>query len=332
MSKTVDSNPPYLAPGRECSNNSQESVIFSNKLRNPSFQCCLFPLKEKHPPHLMITDLAMHFDELGEMDQKDMGDQIRKFSSIDMWGLLLLLDIIVPTISIIFSYVSGKWLTEVMYLFIKNDTLEYFLLTVALSLAFGFIGCTICYFFPDAEGSGIPELKSTLAGISIYKYFSFNILLAKIFSLFFAIGSGLFIGTEGPFVHISAAVANNLTKLSYFKRLHTKNTFRKQILATAGGIGITSLFGTPIGGCLYSIETMSTFFAVSAFWKAFFSSFICGAIFHVLSRSIMPAGGWTLTTFTGNHNDVTQEIFAFMILGGICGILGAFTLNTLSFS
>lgn len=323
-------NPSYLAPNRKFSKN-HDSVLFSNKLRNSSFQYSILPPKEEHAPHLMITDLAMHFDELGEMDQSNMGDQIRKYSAFDMWILLILLAIIVPAISITFSYVSGKWLSEVMDYFIEKDTLGYFVLTVLLSLVFAFTGCTICYFFRDAEGSGIPELKSTLAGISIYKYLSFNTLLAKIFGLFFAIGSGLFVGREGPFVHISAAVANNLAKLPYFKRLHSKNTFRKQILATAGGIGITATFGTPIGGCLYSIETMSTFFAVSAFWKAFFCSFICGVVFHVYGHAIMPEGGWTITAFTGTHNQITQEIFAFMILGGICGVLGALHVKYIEF-
>ena len=64
----------------------------------------------------------------------------------------------------------------------------------------------------------------------------------------------------GPFVHIGAAIANNLTKIPIFKRLHQKNTFRKQLLAVAAGIGITSTFGTPIGGALYSIEVMGTIF------------------------------------------------------------------------
>jgi len=327
-------NPNLLAPpvqtrARNISK-SHESVLFSAKLRNSSFQYSVLPEKEEHTPHLMITDLAMHFDELAELEQNDMGAQIRGYTAVDMWILLIMLATIVPCISITFSYISGKFLSKVMYYFIEQNSLGYFLLCLLVSLIFAFTGCTICYFFRDAEGSGIPELKSTLAGISIYKYLSFQTLLAKIFGLFFAIGSGLFVGREGPFVHISAAVANNLAKFNYFKRLHSKNTFRKQILATAGGIGITATFGTPIGGCLYSIETMSTFFAVGAFWKAFFCSFICGVVFHVYGRAIN-LSGWTITKFPGAHNEIDLEIFAFMILGGICGLLGALHVKFIEF-
>jgi len=89
------------------------------------------------------------------------------------------------------------------------------------------ISIFITNLFPNTEGSGIPELKSVLAGVSIYRYLTLRMLIAKYFALFLACNSGLFIGKEGPFVHIAAAVANNITKLSIFKRLHKKNTFRK---------------------------------------------------------------------------------------------------------
>ena len=309
---------------------THESVLFRNKFRNSSFQYSVLPEKEEHAPHLMITDLAMHFDELAELDQNNMETQIRNYTAVDMWILLILLAIIVPIISQTFSLCSGKFLTNVMHYFIEENTFGYFIACLMVSLACAFTSCTICYYNRDAEGSGIPELKSTLAGISIYKYLSINTLIAKILGLFFAIGSGLFVGREGPFVHIAAAVANNLAKFNYFKRLHVKNTFRKQILATAGGIGITSTFGTPVGGCLYSIETMSTFFAVGAFWKAFFCSFICGIVFHVYGKAI-GSGEWTITEYSGVHNDITVEIFAFMVLGGICGIVGALHVKYIEF-
>lgn len=323
-------NPKNLIPQSRKVSKLRESVLFRSRIRNSSLQYSILPEKEEHVPHLMITDLAMHFDEVAELEQNDIETEIRQFSHLDLWMLLVLLAVIVPFISISFSYISGKFLQEVMLKFIEHDSLGYFFICLCVSLAFAFTGCTICYFFRDAEGSGIPELKSTLAGVSIYKYLSFRTLLAKIIGLFFAIGSGLFVGREGPFVHISAAVANNLSRFYFFKRLHVKNTFRKQILATAGGIGITATFGTPVGGCLYSIETMSTFFAVSAFWKAFLCSFICGVVFHVYGRGI-GLGGWTITEFTGKHTHITVEIFAFMILGVVCGVIGAIHVKYIEF-
>jgi H+/Cl- antiporter ClcA len=88
------------------------------------------------------------------------------------------------------------------------------------SLICGFIAVGITGNFDHIEGSGIPETKYVISGISIYKYMSLPTLFMKSIALIFAIGSGFFIGKEGPFIHLSACIAENLSKLSIFKRLH----------------------------------------------------------------------------------------------------------------
>ena len=312
-----------------------DSVLFS-RLQHSSFlrDSSLSPeKKEEHEGHQVITDLAMYLDDVTDYEKPgSVADQIKTFKSWDMWFLLMLLAIITPCISISFAYVSGKWLEEVMHHFIDGSGFENFIYCLIISITFAFIGCTLCYFFRDAEGSGIPELKSTLAGISIYKYLSFKTLVVKVLGLFFTIGSGLFVGREGPFVHISAAVANNLSKFPIFKRMHVKNTFRKQILATAGGIGITATFGTPVGGCLYSIETMSTFFSVGAFWKGFFCSFICGVVFSVYGN-LIGLKGWTRTKFPEEEDsyNINVKIFTYFGLGIVCGVIGALHIRFIEF-
>jgi len=151
-----------------------------------------------------------------------------------------------------------------------------------LAVVFLVLAVFITQCYPNTEGSGIPELKSVLAGVSIYRYLSLRILICKILALVLATTAGLFIGKEGPFVHISASIANNLTKIGVFRRLHEKDTFRKQLLAVAAGIGITATFGTPIGGALYSIEVMATFFQVGHFCKTLFTSLLCGLTLNAI--------------------------------------------------
>ena len=46
------------------------------------------------------------------------------------------------------------------------------------------------YISPDADGSGFPEMKAVLSGISIDKYFSFNTFVAKIIGLYAFVVSG----------------------------------------------------------------------------------------------------------------------------------------------
>lgn len=286
-------------------------------------------------PHLMITDVAMHFDDIDYFDEHHqnykesvtMGEKITHYSFFDLWTLLITIAILVPIISTSFSYIVDLFLEYTLYDLICDEerTFPYFIVVLMISITMAFSGCFLCSYYKDAEGSGIPELKATLAsGISFYKYFTLKVLAAKIIGLFFSIGSGLFVGREGPFVYISAALAYNLSKISFFRRLHEKKSFRKQILSAAGGIGLTATFGTPIGGCLYSIEILTTFFPVGAFWKTFFCSFICSVVFRGLGE-LIGLTFWAKTDYSYTHYYmVNVELLNFIGLGVFCGIFGIF--------
>ena len=71
----------------------------------------------------------------------------------------------------------------------------------------------------DAEGSGIPEMKSILAGVNIYRYLSFRTTISKIVGLTAALGGGLSVGKEGPFVHLAGGVTHKLGDLRWFREI-----------------------------------------------------------------------------------------------------------------
>ena len=64
----------------------------------------------------------------------------------------------------------------------------------------------------QAAGSGIPEMKSILAGSPQRGYLTTRTLLVKVFGLMLVLGSGLPLGKEGPFVHISCCVVEYTTQ------------------------------------------------------------------------------------------------------------------------
>lgn len=183
------------------------------------------------------------------------------------------------------------------------------------------------YISKDAEGSGIPEMKSILAGVNIYRYLSFQTLIGKIIGLTAALSAGLSIGKEGPFVHLAGGVTNKLCKLRFFQDIQNNHSLKKQMLAAAVAAGVTATFGAPIGGVLFSIEVTSTYYFVSNLWKGFFCSCIC----VVLLKGFSSFGLYDLA-INSEPMEVGHgsEYIFYGILGILCGILGSLFIQVLT--
>jgi hypothetical protein len=53
------------------------------------------------------------------------------------------------------------------------------------------LATSVGYFISaDADGSGIPEMKTVFSGINIYRYFSFNAFIGKTIGLFAGLVGG----------------------------------------------------------------------------------------------------------------------------------------------
>lgn len=146
-----------------------------------------------------------------------------------------------------------------------------FAIWIGFVLFFTMISASIGEFISkDAEGSGIPEMKSILAGVNIYRYLSFQTVIGKVIGLYSGFSASLSIGKEGPFVHLAGGITNKLTKLKIFSDIRNNHSLRKQMLAASVAVGVTSSFGAPIGGTLFSIEVTATYYFVSNLWRTFF--------------------------------------------------------------
>ncbi|KAK7572172.1 hypothetical protein V9T40_014644 [Parthenolecanium corni] len=181
---------------------------------------------------------------------------------------------------------------------------------------------------PQSIGSGIPEMKTILRGVALKEYLTFRTLVAKVVGLTATLGSGLPLGKEGPFVHISSITATLLSKLiSSFKGIYENESRNTEMLAAACAVGVASSFGAPIGGVLFSIEVTTVYFAVRNYWRGFFSS-VCGAtVFRLLAVWFNKADtvkAFFPTYFTMEYPFDPQELLVFAIMGVVCGFLGAF--------
>jgi len=135
---------------------------------------------------------------------------------------------------------------------------------------------------PNAAGSGLPEMKCILSGLTLAKYLSRRTLVAKVLGVTCGLGSGMIVGRQGPFVHVASCIVNLFSYLRCFRNFATNQTLRIQLLAAACAVGISVAYGAPIGGVLYSLEVTSTYYPVRYYWAAFISSVVSGFVFRAI--------------------------------------------------
>lgn len=103
-----------------------------------------------------------------------------------------------------------------------------------------------------AAGSGIPEIKTVLCGFSIPHLLDFKVLVVKAFGAVFAVATGMCLGKEGPFVHISTCIAYLVG--SYLPKYRNNGRKMRELLSAGCSSGLCVAFGAPIGGVLFSYE------------------------------------------------------------------------------
>ena len=103
-----------------------------------------------------------------------------------------------------------------------------------------------------AAGSGIPEIKTILSGFVIPHFLDLKVLIVKAIGAVFAVASGMCLGKEGPFVHISTCVAYLVGMC--FPKYRENGRKLREVLSAGCASGLSVAFGAPIGGVLFSYE------------------------------------------------------------------------------
>ncbi|KAM7218455.1 Cl channel CLC-3 [Rhypophila decipiens] len=171
------------------------------------------------------------------------------------------------------------------------------------------------------SGSGIPEIKTILSGFVISPSFlSPSVLFTKAIGATFAVSTGMCLGKEGPFVHISACVGSLVSKLFPKYRSNANSAKYRQLLSIACSAGLSVAFGAPIGGVLFSYEEISTYFPRRVMWR----SFLCSLFAAMVIKALNPTGTGKLVLFETNYGVDYQagHYLVFWALGVTGGIYG----------
>ncbi|KAG0554790.1 hypothetical protein KC19_12G119300 [Ceratodon purpureus] len=197
----------------------------------------------------------------------------------------------------------------------------------------------VTQFAPAAAGSGIPEIKAYLNGIDTPGILLFRTLIGKVLGSIGSVGGGLALGKEGPLVHTGACIASVLgqggsTKYHvnwrWLRRF--KNDRDRRDLVTCGcAAGVAAAFRSPVGGVLFALEEVTSWWRSQLLWRVFFTS----AVVAVVVRTAMgwckngncghfSSGGFIIWDISGGQDDYSFfELLPMAMLGAIGGLLGA---------
>ncbi|CAB4064747.1 unnamed protein product [Lepeophtheirus salmonis] len=129
-----------------------------------------------------------------------------------------------------------------------------------------------------AAGSGIPEIIGFLNGTRIKDIFKVQTLIVKFLSCAFAVGCGMPVGYEGPMIHLGSLVAAGMSQfksatfecsMPCFSRFRNSED-RRNFISAGAAAGIASAFGAPVGGLLFAMEEVSSFWKNKLSWQVFF--------------------------------------------------------------
>ncbi|GMF19720.1 unnamed protein product [Phytophthora fragariaefolia] len=182
-------------------------------------------------------------------------------------------------------------------------------------------------FDPIAAGSGIPEMKSIISyerSEDASRYLRARTLVSKIGGLALAVGSGVSLGKEGPFVHTSSIIAHRLMKhMKCFRRIYDNDFMRRHMYDAACAVGVTTTFRAPIGGALFAIEVTSTVFMVSVTFVASISALLARQAVYMARQDWVAAYHAMFATNFSAESFAFAEIVAFAVLAAFTGLLGA---------
>ncbi|XP_048253453.1 chloride channel protein C-like [Haliotis rufescens] len=154
---------------------------------------------------------------------------------------------------------------------------------VAYSVIFiSFSAGIVVFWRPSASGSGIPEVTGFLNGTHVHHIFNFRTMIVKFLSCVAAIGCGMPVGPEGPMIHLGGLVGAGLSQARsetfkfnapFFKRFRNSED-RRNFVSAGVAAGVSSAFGAPVGGLLFAMEEMASFWTTALSWQIFFCCMI----------------------------------------------------------
>ncbi|CAL9082974.1 unnamed protein product [Musa acuminata var. zebrina] len=236
--------------------------------------------------------------------------------------------------------IAGRKFVTVSKFMLANKYWTAFWVFAGSNLALLTFATAITAFVSTAAGgSGIPEVKAYLNGVDAPDIFSLRTLVVKIVGTIAAVSSSLHVGKADPMVHIGACIGAMVGQggsrkycmtcrwLRYFKN----DRDRRDLVTCGAAAGVAAALRAPVGGVLFALESLSSWWRSALIWRAFFTTAVVAVTLRALT-DICGRGNCGLYWKGGLITyDVTADTVAYrladlppvILLGVIGGVLGS---------
>jgi CIC family chloride channel protein len=168
--------------------------------------------------------------------------------------------------------------------------------------------------YPNASGSGIPQVKASLLGRQP-QGLDIRTAMMKLIGGLIAIGSGLLMGREGPTVHVGAALSTEINR-----RARSGSEKERLLVAAGAGAGLAAAFNAPLAGVFFVLEELLKDISSSTIGTAVLACFVASVASHLLH------GDESVRHFAqvaANASFSAWEIPAYLLVGVTAGVFGA---------
>ena len=236
-------------------------------------------------------------------------------SQIQFWFLALIIGIASGTAALFFrkgietfqAFLYGT--DDVSQLHSFAESLPWYWILIIPICGGVIVGIILDRMTPDARAQGPADV---IQGAALHDgRVNIKAGVASALSSFITLSSGGSTGREGPVVHMAAVISSWVSD-----RIRADGITGRDLLGCAVAAAVSASFNAPIAGALFALEVVLRHFAVHAFAPIVIAS-VAGTVINRLefgdvTEFMLPMES-TLAFY--------QELPAFLMLGGVCGLV-----------
>ncbi|MFY0660241.1 MAG: chloride channel protein [Shimia sp.] len=236
-------------------------------------------------------------------------------SQFQFWIIALGIGIAAGFAALLFRK-SIHWLQSTLYgaedvtlLHSFADTLPWYWLVIIPTIGGLVVGLILNKFTPDGR---VRSVADVIEGAALQEgRVERKAGIASAFASLITLSSGGSTGREGPVVHVAGMIATWVSV-----RINADGITGRDLLGCAVAAAVSASFNAPIAGALFALEVVLRHFAVHAFAPIVIAS-VAGTVINRLEFGDVTE----FTLNTGTALQFYQELPAFLILGGLCGLV-----------